>query len=210
GRETMECIAFPIAVSVYLVIALVLPTIRVWRNHGVCPLVIHRESGVVARTIGVLFGLLLLGLFFWSILYWRIDPQTLGVLSTPRWVSAVGWMLLVLGTAITLLAQRHMGEAWRVGVDDRPTALVQRGLFSLSRNPIFAGMIVTLCGMAAITPSAWTIAVMVLVFALISVQVRIEERHLVALHGEAYLRYAGRVGRFMPGLGLLRSSPFIQ
>jgi hypothetical protein len=39
---------------------------------------------------------------------------------------------------------------------------------------------------------------------LVSLQVRLEERHLIALHGGAYLEYASSVGRFVPWLGRLR------
>ena len=40
----------------------------------------------------------------------------------------------------------------------------------------------------------------------IQTQIRlIEEPHLKRVHGEPYARYAARVGRFLPGLGRLRT-----
>ena len=42
---------------------------------------------------------------------------------------------------------------------------------------------------------------------LIMLQARLEEQHLLALHGEAYRRYASAAGRFLPGLGRLASPP---
>jgi len=50
-----------------------------------------------------------------------------------------------------------MGASWRVGIDDRPTQLVTGGLFSLSRNPIFSGMLLTLAGFILIASAAWLI-----------------------------------------------------
>jgi len=39
----------------------------------------------------------------------------------------------------------------------------------------------------------------------VEVQVRlVEEPYLTKTHGERYLRYASRVGRFVPGAGLLQ------
>ena len=38
-------------------------------------------------------------------------------------------------------------------------------------------------------------------YLLVSLQTRLEEGHLITLHGPAYRAYAARVGRFLPGLG---------
>ena len=202
----MERIEFPAAIAVYFLIALVLPTIRVWRRHRTWPVVFHREASPIARAMGLLFGGFLIAFMAWAILYWRLDPKTLGVWGTPGWLAVMGWLFIACGTIITVVAQGQMGTAWRIGIDDRPTDLVANGLFAWSRNPIFSGMILTLIGAVLIAPAVWSIFFASLTVLVIAVQVRFEEEHLVELHGETYIAYARRVGRFVPGVGTFPKS----
>ena len=64
-------------------------------------------------------------------------------------------------------------------------------------------MLLMLLGLVLLTPSPWSFMGWLWAATLTALQVRVEERHLVALHGEAYARYASRVGRFVPCLGRL-------
>jgi protein-S-isoprenylcysteine O-methyltransferase Ste14 len=118
----------------------------------------------------------------------------------------VGWLFIGCGTVITVVAQVQMGTAWRIGIDDRPTELITEGLFALSRNPIFSGMILTLIGAVLIAPAVWSILFASVTILLIAVQTRFEEQHLVELHGEAYIAYAQQVGRFLPVVGRFRKN----
>ena len=197
----MDRIEFPTAIAAYFLIALVLPTLRVWRKHRIWPLVFHREENPIARAMGLLFGAFLIALMVWAILYWRLDPPAIGIWGAPDWVAGLGWLFIACGTVITVVAQGQMGTAWRIGIDDRPTELVANGLFALSRNPIFSGMIFTLMGAVLIAPAVWSILFASVTIVLIAVQTRFEEKHLVELHGEKYIAYAQQVGRFAPGVG---------
>ena len=198
----MERIEFPAAIATYFAIALVLPTLRVWRRDRVWPLVFHREANPVARAIGLLFGAFLLALMAWSILYWQVGPEALGLWGLPGWVAITGWVCIACGTIITVVAQGQMGRSWRIGIDDRPTDLIADGLFAWSRNPIFSGMILTLVGAVLIAPAVWSTLFASATVLLMALQTRYEEKHLMELHGERYLAYARRVGRFLPGVGL--------
>ena len=155
----------------------------------------------MARAIGLLFGTFLIALMAWAILYWRLDPRAIGIWHAPDWVAATGWLFIACGTVITVVAQGQMGTAWRIGIDDRPTELITRGLFALSRNPIFSGMILTLIGAVLIAHAVWSILFASVTILLISVQTRFEEQHLVELHGEKYVAYAQQVRRFLPVVG---------
>jgi protein-S-isoprenylcysteine O-methyltransferase Ste14 len=126
------------------------------------------------------------------------------VLTHPLVVVA-GAALVVLGTAGTFVAQAHMRESWRIGVDPQVrTRLVTDGWFRWVRNPIFTMMIVVSLGLTLCCSTPAALALPVLLVAALELQVRIvEEPHLARAHGQAYLDWAGRTGRFVPGLGRL-------
>jgi protein-S-isoprenylcysteine O-methyltransferase Ste14 len=116
-----------------------------------------------------------------------------------------GAALAVAGIVATFIAQVAMGTSWRIGVDPAErTALVTSGPFALVRNPIFAAMLPTALGLTLMVPS-WIalLGLSGLVLAL-QLQVRaVEEPYLRTVHGDTYIAYAARVGRFVPGVGRL-------
>jgi protein-S-isoprenylcysteine O-methyltransferase Ste14 len=57
--------------------------------------------------------------------------------------------------------------------------------------------------MLLVAPSVPGVLLALVVAASVEAQARLEERHLLALHGVRYREYAGRVGRFFPGVGRL-------
>ncbi|WP_437290247.1 methyltransferase family protein [Sorangium sp. So ce406] len=120
-------------------------------------------------------------------------------------VVGVGVATVVAGMAGTLWSQVAMGESWRIGVDAAErTRLVTRGPFNLVRNPIFSFMTLTAAGMALVVPDAVALASLLALVAAIELQVRfVEEPYLLRTHGDSYADYCARVGRFVPGLGLL-------
>jgi protein-S-isoprenylcysteine O-methyltransferase Ste14 len=137
----------------------------------------------------------------------------LGVIETIAFLGGLpfrilGFAMFGLGLAGTLIAQLAMGDSWRIGVDESErTDLVTAGPFAVVRNPIFAAMIPTSLGLALLVPNvaALLAAFLVLVTAL-ELQVRlVEEPYLMRTHGEHYLLYASRVGRFVPGVGKLKA-----
>jgi protein-S-isoprenylcysteine O-methyltransferase Ste14 len=116
---------------------------------------------------------------------------------------ATGIVLAVAGGLAVFAAQLGMGESWRVGVrDEERTDLVTGGWFSLVRNPIYSAMILGWFGLALIVPTWLGLAAVAAVAVGLELQVRfVEEPYLVRTHGAEYRNYAGRVGRFLPGIG---------
>jgi protein-S-isoprenylcysteine O-methyltransferase Ste14 len=91
-----------------------------------------------------------------------------------------------------------MGDSWRIGIDDQTKSpLVQHGLFGVSRNPIFLGMMVMLMGLLFTIPTGVTLAVTLLGIVLIHIQVRLEEPFLLEKYGETYRDYQKRVRRWI-------------
>jgi protein-S-isoprenylcysteine O-methyltransferase Ste14 len=121
-------------------------------------------------------------------------------------IQIAGIMLALLGIVLTVWAQLDMGDSWRVGVDEsETTALVHTGMFGWVRNPIYTAMLTFDVGIALLTPNFVTIAGLILAVAALEQQVRrVEEPHLLGKHGDAYRGYTASVGRFIPGVGLLR------
>ncbi|RLK24268.1 protein-S-isoprenylcysteine O-methyltransferase Ste14 [Micromonospora sp. M71_S20] len=120
-----------------------------------------------------------------------------------RPLHVVGLVVTVVGIGATLAAQLAMGTSWRIGVDPgERTPLVTGGAFGLARNPIFTAMAATALGLALMVPNTVALAAWLALVLALQLQVRaVEEPYLIATHGDAYRRYAARVGRFLPGLG---------
>jgi protein-S-isoprenylcysteine O-methyltransferase Ste14 len=114
-----------------------------------------------------------------------------------RWVAAG---LAVVCLLVTIKCWRQMGDDWRMDVGARKTALITDGLFRRIRHPIYAfSMLLMVCS-ALIVPTWPMIVVAALHLVLMNVKARNEERHLSQVHGESYLRYVARTGRFLPRL----------
>lgn len=118
---------------------------------------------------------------------------------------AVGIVLAAAGVVATFLAQLAMGDSWRIGVESgERTELVTDGLFALVRNPIYSAMIPTVLGLALMVPSPLALIAFACLVLALELQVRVvEEPYLLRAHGGAYAEYGARVGRFVPGIGLL-------
>jgi protein-S-isoprenylcysteine O-methyltransferase Ste14 len=122
--------------------------------------------------------------------------------------NTVGLILAIAGIGLTFAAQLAMGDSWRVGVDpEERTDLVTDGPFELVRNPIYSAMLPTVFGLVLMVPSVLAVAAICALFVGLELQVRqVEEPYLLKVHGEEYASYAARVGRFLPGLGLLHGA----
>jgi protein-S-isoprenylcysteine O-methyltransferase Ste14 len=121
-------------------------------------------------------------------------------------IQTIGIVLATAGIAATVYAQLEMGDSWRIGVDTtETTTLVHTGMFGRVRNPIYAAMFLFGIGIVLVTPNVVALAGLILLVATIELQVRrVEEPYLLRTHGDAYRAYAASVGRFVPGVGLIR------
>jgi protein-S-isoprenylcysteine O-methyltransferase Ste14 len=183
----------------FFLAALVIPTLRVWRSTGINPLVLPRNDSVDGF-VGLWFKLVIAGLGFYLLVLAMGWINAIGPidLAGAEARGSLGWTLLLVSLGWVVLAQVQMGASWRIGIDSaRKTDLVAAGLFRLSRNPIFLGMLIQLLGLFLLQPDAVTLLVLVSGYVLISVQVRLEEAHLQQQHGGAYREYAAKVRRWL-------------
>ncbi|MCB0370800.1 MAG: isoprenylcysteine carboxylmethyltransferase family protein, partial [Bdellovibrionales bacterium] len=71
------------------------------------------------------------------------------------------------------------------------------GLFGVSRNPIFLGVIISYIGTFLIIPNLLSFCIMVLTIVILQVQVRLEEEYLIKIHGDEYDEYKNKVRRWI-------------
>ncbi len=188
----------------FAIIAVVIPTLRMKRRTGGTGFVAHRAPTPVHEVAIEGMRLITPAVFAWPVLFAMLGPERLDVWSAPAVITWLGWACAVAGLLVVVAAQTNMGASWRIGIDsEKKTDLVTHGLFGVVRNPIFAGMLLAVIGITLITPSPWMVMGTLFVAYTVSVQVRLEEEHLLALHGEVYRAYAARVGRFFPGVAKL-------
>ena len=172
-----------------------------WKHTGINP---YKLGGgdTVHDYVGKLFRLTL-AVSALIVVVFTFAEQLYGVFVPIPWLtlpalSIIGLILLVLALIWVLIAQIQMGDSWRIGIDDQTASpLVQSGLFGVSRNPIFLGMLIMLIGMLLTLPTAVTLVVTALGFMLIHIQVRLEESFLLDKYGEIYRDYQKRVRRWI-------------
>lgn len=166
-----------------------------------------RDAGTIERLAGVCFFVALVGGAAAPILALADVLEPIPALDGTAG-NAIGLLLACAGILLTFGAQLAMGDAWRIGVDpEERTELVTDGPFRFVRNPIYSAMIPTVFGLLLMVPSVVALAAFTMLVTSIELQVRrVEEPHLLRVHGDEYATYAARVGRFVPGLGKLRGA----
>jgi protein-S-isoprenylcysteine O-methyltransferase Ste14 len=119
-----------------------------------------------------------------------------------RALEGIGAALLLIGTLLFAAAQLNLGASWRIGIDPcaRP-GIVSSGLYRFSRHPIYLGFLTVFTGYGLMLPTPLSILLLACGYVLFRAQADAEEAHLLRTYGEPYRAYAGRVGRFFPGLG---------
>lgn len=115
-----------------------------------------------------------------------------------RLLKFVGAVLLTCSLIIFIMALVSFGYSWRVGIDEKtPGALVSRGAFAVTRNPIFLSLIVYASGTFLINGRLILLVFVVLIVAGVQYQIVKEERFLLGRYGKAYEDYRARTGRYI-------------
>jgi len=165
------------------------------------PLVLPKDDSAFGL-VGLYFKLTMIFMFAYVLLFafvptiydYFLPIKQLETLT----IKYVGLGLLAFALIWTIIAQGHMKNSWRIGIDtEMKTELITTGLFQYSRNPIFFGMIISLVGLFLTTPNALTGLFLILGYVLIQVQIRLEEEFLTNQHGQKYLNYKQKIRRLI-------------
>ena len=151
-------------------------------------------AATVLQACGLIGVLVLAVLDTLSYLPGQLDLGSTGAIT--------GVVVCAAAVAITMLSQYQMGDAWRIGVDaSEKNPLVTDGMFKLSRNPIYSGMLLVGIGFVVLVPHILTACCALVSYVGFEIQVRkVEEPYLRRVHGETYEAYCRNVGRYLPRL----------
>lgn len=124
--------------------------------------------------------------------YWEIDPLVRYIISAV--VTAIGVAFAVAGVVAFRLAKTTINPMQ----PGKATTLISTGIYRITRNPMYVGLLCVLLAWAVFLQSPWALLGPVVFFFWINyLQIIPEERALGKLFGEEYGRYQGRVRRWL-------------
>jgi protein-S-isoprenylcysteine O-methyltransferase Ste14 len=109
----------------------------------------------------------------------------------------VGVALIGSGLIILVWAFISFGDSWRIGIDsETPGPLIMKGIFAVSRNPIYIFLNLWFFGTLFINGGLFFLTFALLAMAALHYQIIREERFLSELYGESYQDYRARTSRY--------------
>ena len=187
---------FQITIVAIVLFIIVVKASYLFFARNIVPIVVARSGNALSRVIE---ALAFFGLIFWLVVVvsyglhsrFEILPQTFHYQLFDAPVAKIAGVGLVsLGLIVFMLAFFNFGDSWRMGIDRKaPGALVTRGIFSLTRNPIYVFIDSWFIGTFLINGTLIFLVLAVLAIAAQHWQILREEEFLKKRYGEPYERY---------------------
>jgi len=186
---------------IFLIALFVIPSYVTYKRTGIKPFKFSTEEtaiNYVGKAYKIIsstaFVTILINAFFPKVMLYFVPIQYLQN-DILVWV---GIGLIHLAFLIIFIAQRNMANEWRIGIDnENKVNLITKGMFGISRNPIFLGVIIVFLGLFFIIPNLITAIILVAGVIVIQVQVRLEEEFLLNQLGNEYMEYMTKVKRWI-------------
>jgi len=194
---------FQISIAVILFCAIATIAMYLRAVTGVNPIVIDGVKG--ARRIMEIISLG--GLLLWitevvlHALHSRYDiflrRVNLAPLSSAP-MKIAGLVLASSGLTIFILAFLTFGNSWRIGIDrKKPGTLVTKGIFSITRNPIYLAFDLLAFGIFLINGTRFFLIFALLAAVACHFQILREEEFLRRQYGDEFDDYAKRTARYL-------------
>ena len=185
----------------YFLLVFVLRSVILWKKTGINPLTFkktdnaHDYNGKVFKFITV-FELIVIGIYAFKdewheylLPFLYLENSTL---------LQIGWVFLFISLILVWVSQSQMANSWRIGIDEKnKTKLVTKGVFSISRNPIFLGIMIANIGLFLVIPNTFTLLIISLSTLSVNTQIRLEEEFLKREFGKEYIEYSEKVRRWI-------------
>jgi len=127
-----------------------------------------------------------------SFFIFRYSTVLVGLISLPVLLLPA---ILSLGFGLYLVAKSHkavFGE-----ITDHPR-LIDSGVYSWARHPMYLGILLLCLGFFFISPSLFSFGVWLVFFILYDKMATYEEKDLIRILGEEYIAYQKRVAKWFP------------
>ena len=136
-----------------------------------------------------------------AVAMWGLSQYTPAV-DVPMLVRALGALAIAsVGGVVAAAGARAFRRAQTTVNPMKPentSALVTDGIYGITRNPMYLGLLFVLTGWAFFLAAPWALAGPVAFYAYISrFQIAPEERVLSAMFGDAYAAYQAQVRRWL-------------
>lgn len=171
------------------------PAFKRWWTRVVPP--------VIERSTYVLFSsLALIALFVWwqplPTLVWQVEAGPM------RWLLhamfAAGWLIVLTGTfLISHFELFGLRQVWlhARGKPEPDTPFVTRAYYRLVRHPLMLGFLIAFWATPAMSQGHLLFSLMTTGYVLVAIRF-LEERDLVAAHGDTYRQYQRKVPMLLP------------
>jgi protein-S-isoprenylcysteine O-methyltransferase Ste14 len=136
-----------------------------------------------------------------GLIMWGLSLLGMGALSRNGVSTGVAIVIALLGVAAAVCGNISFRRARTTVNPFKPetaSSLVTSGIYRVTRNPMYLGMLLVLVGWAVFLANGLAVIAIALFPAYITrFQIKPEERALMALFGEQYASYSSRVRRWI-------------
>lgn len=136
-------------------------------------------------------------LALWGAMVLQSWGISISFFEVPPVLQATGMVSWFFGFVFLYVGRFEMGGSFRLGTPNEHTTLKVKGLFRLSRNPMYVGMYATMVASALYTLNPLVILLGAFVIAIHHSIVLAEEKHMQMVFGQEYVDYRNRVRRYI-------------
>jgi protein-S-isoprenylcysteine O-methyltransferase Ste14 len=118
-----------------------------------------------------------------------------------NFVGIIGLMFCFSGVLIACYSRYKLGDNWSLSVQKKENhELIQSGIYSIIRHPIYSGLLLLFIGNAIIVGDYRGIIAVIIIFISFWLKLLKEERYLISIFGNQYLAYKEKTKALIPFL----------
>jgi protein-S-isoprenylcysteine O-methyltransferase Ste14 len=176
-----------------------------YRRKGIKPITIGVHNPKRVRGIIELASFAVVAIWAFEVLFYvlpldfHLFPSLLYLqLIDAKIARFFGVAAIILSFFILTLSMIALGNSWRLGIDEKkPGALVTKGIYAVSRNPIYVFFNLYFVGTFLINGALIFLIFAALLAVTLHYLIHEEEKALLKIHGAAYRRYLAGTGRYI-------------